>query len=300
MVQAGLDINMASYLAHCVNINGQVLGNLYNEPSERKRCFWSIYLLQHLQGEHIRTMRLMTGIHTPFNTGSGLSPSYASYEAPYLSERPQESHSSDREDLGLISYTIHLSEVWSAAMSYAASRVGPDSPPPWSPQSDYSTVTYRHVQFDSYTPLSHRYHAHHFQDYRLSELSQRRYWWCPWFFIQFLYATIPCLLNHPFLLSMRLRSFRHTMPQSFIRQSFEHITINTAWILHFIDLLEHKGFQIGDPVIGHCVVVVATIHLQHSFAEDAGLREKSREGFSKCLRFLHPLGQRWPHIRNMV
>jgi hypothetical protein len=285
---------MAAYLAQSVNMNGETLGALHADLDEKRRCLWSIYLLQSLQGDGLQSARLISGVRTLFNTGSGFSRTYD------LTSMPDSIPNCSREELDLVSYAVQVGEVWSMAMAYAASRVEPDAPAPWSPRSDYSIVTYRHMEFDSRVPLKYRYDANKFHEHRLHELNQRREFWGPWLFTQFLYLAIPCLLNHPFLLSRRLRGFRHTMPQSFIRQSFETITNNAAWILHLIDLIEHKGFEICDPTLAHCVLIIATIHLQHSFVEDASFREKARRGFTKCVRFLHPLAQRWPHVQNMV
>ncbi|KAI9375493.1 hypothetical protein BJX61DRAFT_129432 [Aspergillus egyptiacus] len=294
-VRAGLHLNMATYLAQSANTVGETLGALHAEPDEKRRCLWSIYLLQSLQGDGVQAARLIAGVRTPFDTGSGFSPTYDMTTMP---ECPP--LSAPRDELDLVSYVIQVGEVWSMAMAYAASRVEPDAPAPWSPRSDYSIVTYRHMEFDSRVPLKYRYDANRFHEHRLHELNQRRDFWGPWLFTQFLYLAIPCILNHPFLLSRRLRSFRHTMPQSFIRQSFETITNNAAWILHLIDLIEHKGFEVCDPTLAHCVLIVATIHLQHSFVDDPSFREKARRGFTKCVRFLHPLAQRWPHVQNMI
>ncbi|KAF9883293.1 hypothetical protein FE257_003784 [Aspergillus nanangensis] len=296
ITQAGLTINMAAYLAHSINLTGETLGDIHNDPNEKRRCLWSIYLLQALQGDGIQTTRLMSGVRTPFNTGSGLSPTCTPPSIPDASI----SGTNAKEDLGLVAYTIQLSEIWSLTMSYAASRVDPSSPPPWSPLADYSTITYRHMEFDSRVPLKYRYHANSFRDHSLDDLNHRRDFWAPYLFVQFMWLAIPCVLNHPFLLSMRLRSFRHTMPQAFIRQSFENITVHTNWMLHMIDLIEHKGFDVCDPVLAHCVVVVATIHLQHSFVDDPAFREKARSGYSKCLRFLTRLEKRWAHVKNMI
>lgn len=288
---------MATYLARSINLGGELLGNIQTDLDEKRRCLWSIYLLQNLQGDGVQTARLLAGVRTQFDTGSGLSPTYISFPVP---EQAQEPLSYSKDDLGIVSHTVQLSELWSVAMTYAARRVEKDAPPPWSPRSDYSIVSYRHIEFDSRVPLKYRYNANRFQSYTIHELNQRRHFWGPWLFIQLVYLARPCLLNHPFLLSMRLRNFRHTMPQSFIRQSFENITICAGWILHFIDLVEHKGFEVCDPLLGHCIVIVATIHLQHSFVEDPILKGKAQEGFAKCLRFLQPLGERWTHIGNMV
>ncbi|PLB38272.1 Zn(II)2Cys6 transcription factor [Aspergillus candidus] len=294
IAQAGLTLNTATYLTQRVSLAGEVLGNIHTETDEKRRCLWSIELLKHLQGDGIQTHRLKSGVLTPFDTRSGLS---ASHEPVAIPQYP--GVTSPQEDLGLFPYTIQLTEVWALAMNYAATRVDPASPPPWFSRSDYSIVTYWHTDFDSRVPLKFRYHANRFHSHSLAELEQRRDFWGPWLFLQFVYLAIPCLLNHPFLLSMRLRSFRHTMPLSFLRQSFEAITACTAWVLHLIDLIEHKGFEVFDPTIGACVVVVATIHLQHSFVEDQDLRDKAKSGYEKCVRFLQTLATRWPHLNNM-
>jgi len=202
--------------------------------------------------------------------------------------------------MGILKYTSQLSEVWHMARIYAASHVGPDTPPPWSPQSDYSAVTQRHLEVDCSVPLRYRFAANKFGDQTPESLQKHRHYWGPWLFLQFIYAAIPCLLNHPFLLSMRLRNFRHTMPQFFIHQSFDLITRHAGWITYFIDLLDKKSFQPSDPSLAHCVVIVATIHLQHSFVEEPSLREKAQAGFDKCLKFLRLMGSTWPRVSVMV
>jgi hypothetical protein len=90
------------------------------------------------------------------------------------------------------------------------------------------------------------------------------------------------------------------MPQSFLRNSFEQLTFHSGWVVHFIELADAKNFEISDPLIGHCVAIVATIYLQHSFVEDEGFNRKAQTGFEKCLRFLRNMGRRWPHIERQV
>lgn len=203
-------------------------------------------------------------------------------------------------DVGILKYTSQLSEVWHMVRMYAAYRVGPDTPPPWDPHSDYSAVTQRHLEVDCSVPLKYRFAANKFGDQTPESLQKNRHYWGPWLFLQFIYAAIPCLLNHPFLLSMRLRNFRNTMPQSFIHQSFELISRHAGWMTYFIDLLDKKSFQPSDPSLAHCVVIVATIHLQHSFVEERSLREKALAGFDKCMKFLRRMGSIWPRVSVMV
>lgn len=200
----------------------------------------------------------------------------------------------------ILNFTNQLAEVWQMASAYAACPADSNTPPPWKSESDYSQVMSRHLDIDSRVPLKYRWHENNFQDREPAELHEQRGYWGPWLFGQFVYAAIPCLLNHPFLLSMRLRNFRRTMPQSFIQQSFEQITRHAGWIMYFLDLLESKSFQVSDPVLGHCVAIIATIHLQHSFVRNDTLRTRAQNGFEKCMAFLRRMGRIWPNIAVMV
>lgn len=70
--------------------------------------------------------------------------------------------------------------------------------------------------------------------------------------------------------------------------------------MYFIDLLEKKSYELVDPVVAHCVVIVATIQLQHSFVQDAELSYRSQLGFGKCLSFLQRMGTMVPIAAGMV
>lgn len=203
-------------------------------------------------------------------------------------------------DIGIKAAVIYSSEIWAFACNYAMDHAREGTHPPWHPQSDYALITYWHTEHESYMPLRFRLHASRFSDYSPADLQAHRDYWSPWLFFQVVWHAIPCLLNHPFLLSMRLRNFRRTMPQSFLRNSFEHLTLHSGWIVHFVELIESKSFEVSDPTLGHCVAIVATIYLQHSFADDRTFSKKAHTGFEKCLRFLRRMGHRWPHIDRQV
>lgn len=203
-------------------------------------------------------------------------------------------------DQGILAYMARAAEVWHMARAYAASHVNPDDPPPWDPRSDYSLVMLRNLELDCLFPLRYRFATNNFGGTAPETLHERRHYWAPWMSIQFLHAATPTLVNHPFLLSMRLKHFRYMMPQTFMHQSFEQISRHTAWIICYLDLLEKQQFQLLDPVIAHCVVIVATIHLQHSFVEDHVLRSKAKHGYNKCIRFLDRMKSVWPSVLAMV
>lgn len=287
-VQAGLDLNMAEYLSK--SLHG---GNFLEDAKETHDCIQSITVLQNLFGVVIsRTQRLSAsmGMFRPL-----------SLSEPTIIIDP---HPEDHAHLDINWYSSQLSHVWKMAREYSACRIEDHSNqqqlPPWNPQSDHSSVTLRHLELDSKVPLRYRYAANDFTGKDTDTLQSNRDYWGPYLSLQLIYAAIPCLLNHPFLLSLRLRHFRYTMPQMFIHQCFEQIARHAGWIMHFIDLIEKQAFQISDPTVAHCVVIVATIHLQHSFVEDHALKSRAQNGFNKCINFLQRMGLMWPNARHMV
>ncbi|KAL4969947.1 Zn(II)2Cys6 transcription factor [Aspergillus stella-maris] len=270
-LKAGANYRLATYLLENLQFGNVEPSNLEDERDERILLRWTLHMLGSLIGEAPR--RLAHSIH---------------------------SRLTNREDLGLTICAIQLAEVWGLAQGYAAAPVTADSPPPWAPQSDYSRITFRHTEYESITPLRYRHHETRLDESSTMDLQQRRDFWGHCLFFQLAFHAVPCLLNHPLLLSTRLRNFRHTMPQSFLRHSYEQITLHAGWVLHFIDLLDAKNYEVSDPTLGQCVVIVATIYLQHSFVEDMFSREKAEAGYDKCLGFLKRMALRWPSIARQV
>jgi hypothetical protein len=273
-LMAGANIRLAVYILQNLRFGSAEFTNLEDEQDERVLLRWSLHMLANLIGEP-----------TP---GPSLRTAYNGNSA------------TTANDMGIVGCAIQLSEMWGLTQNYAATAITPDAPPPWAPHSDYSRITFRHTEFESVTPLRYRLHETRLDELTGAELHRQRDFWGHCLFFQLVFHAIPCLLNHPLLLSARLRNFRLTMPQSFLQHSYEQITLHAGWVLHFIELLESKNYEVSDPTIGQAVVIVATIYLQHSFVEDVFFREKAQSGYDKCLVFLKRMALRWPNIERQV
>lgn len=284
---------MADHLARSVHPDSTI-----GATQEFHDCVKTILMLAHLQGCIFVTAMSATSSGSINDGRSSFLPTRLTDFGPSLD--PSRDSAISQMERGILTYVAQLSQVWHMARGYAACRVSSDALPPWSSQSDYSSVMSRHLEIDCSVPRRYRFSSNDFEGQDADALERNRDYWGPWLFVQFTYAAIPCLLNHPFLLSMRLRNFRDTIPHSFIHQSFEQTTRHAGWIVYFIDLLEKKSFVVSDPTLAHCVAIVATIHLQHSFVKDQSLRDKAQEGYDKCIRFLRRMGNIWPSISVMV
>lgn len=262
---------------------------------ERRRCFWSICLLKRLHGGDFSILDLP-------EVGSPPYPQSPPRPARALSPGPStiEVRRSDIEDQGIVAYVVVLSEVFARTARYVRLRGRPSNVPPWSPHSEYSKIIALQMNLETCVPLTHRFKAADLGDRSLDELQSHREYWGPWFLNQFMYHTILCLLNHPLLLSLSLRTFRSTIPEIFIQHTSDLISSHTTWIIHFINFFEEKSFLVSDPLLGYSAAVVATIELQLSFTEDSTIREQKRDRFAKCVKFVQHIGQRWPHMARLA
>lgn len=229
---------MAHYFASSLP-SGSSLGDL----TEWDLCVRSISLLQSLQ-ESVPDAARTANIGGLFKGAN--YPQHSTNKVP-IHRDPRRDE--EAEDISV--YMSRASDDWHMVRRYASSDVAPDAPPPWHPQSDYSLLLQRILDLDSLFPLQYRYATNDFNGQTTEALHERRDYWAPWLFIQFIHAATPTLLNHPFLLSLRLRNLRSMLPSTFIQQSFEQLSRHTAWSIHYLDLVERKQFRVTDPLIAH-------------------------------------------------
>ena len=263
---------------------------------ERRRCFWSLFLIKRLHGADFGALDFSGEENFPWypeTTGKAAKTS-AQIMVPSVSSG-DEAH-----DKGIVAYAIQLSEVWFKITRYARRRGKPSTLPPWSPQSEYAIIMAQQMESETRMPYFHRFKPSEITSKSAEELHLNRDYWGPWVFVQILYHTNLCLLNHPLLLSLRLRNFKSMIPEIFIQHTSDLISSHSSWIMHLITILETKSYKVTDPFLGHCVAIIATIYLQESFVEDTGVRNEKRDKFTKCLDFVRGFGSQWPHVARIV
>lgn len=149
-------------------------------------------------------------------------------------------------------------------------------------------------------PYIHRFRPAKFSHRPLEELNANRDYWGPWLFLQLVYHTSILLLNHPLLLSLRLRNFKSMIPEIFLQHTSDMVTSHASWVVRLIEMVDTKGFKVTDPFLAYCVAIVATIYLQESFSDNPDTRKQKKDDFTKCLNFVRGLGEQWPHVSRIV
>jgi hypothetical protein len=301
--RASVYSGLAMDLAQCAGLTTESHVSLSDVArEERRRCFWSLCLLKRLHGGTFAVLDFSGDGNVPqypISTDKSSVPTSAVDTSGRPTPDPRVRRS-ELKDLGIITYAIQLTEVWHKAARYAGRRGKPSKYPPWSPQSDYSIIVGQQMEYETQFPYKHRFRPAKFAEQSLEDLQRDRGYWGPWLFIQFLYHTIICLINHPLLLSLQLRSFHNLIPEMFLQHTSDLISSHTDWIVYLINVIATKSFRVSDPYLSHCVAIVATIYLQQSFADDADIRTEKQDKFAKCLKFISNMGEEWPYVKRMV
>ncbi|CAG8978494.1 hypothetical protein HYALB_00005069 [Hymenoscyphus albidus] len=291
--RASIHSSLAMSLAQNAGLTRETHASISKqEKEERRRAFWSLFLLKRLHGADFMVLDFSAEDNFPWYPETTGKVSKYGHQA----EQFPSNGSDSSVDKGIVAYAIQLSEVWFKITRYAWRRGILNESPPWSPQSEYSVALAQQMDFETRMPYIHRFNPAKFSQRPIEELDQARDYWGPWLLIQFLYHTNLCLLNHPLLLSLRLRNFKGVIPEIFLQNTADLMASHASWIINFIDMLEAKEFKVSDPFLGHCVAIVATIYLQESFVDDEGKRRDKQCNFDKCLQFIRGFGAQWPHV----
>ncbi|KAF2709368.1 hypothetical protein K504DRAFT_431849 [Pleomassaria siparia CBS 279.74] len=291
--RASINSSQGMSLAHNAGLTSESHVSLsLQEKEERRRCFWSLFMLKRLHGADFMVLDFSADDNFPWYPETTSNPHAQSAEISRIAQ----SDSDHTLDKGIMAYAIQQTEVWFKITRYAWRRGKPSSVPPWSSKSEYSTIIAQLMDLETRMPYKYRFKPASFSQQPIEHLNAHRDYWGPWLFVQFLYHTNLCLLNHPLLMSLRLRNFKCVIPEIFLQHTSDLISSHSSWIINFIDMLDAKGFKATDPFLGHCVAIVATIYLQESFVDNSARREEKQRYFHKCVGFISRLGEQWPHV----
>lgn len=297
--RASIHSGLAMTLAQCAGLaveSGDPISDVVRE--ERRRCFWSICLLRQLHGADCRLLELSEEDEFPVYPASiGQPPGDTNGNSKSSNDIPLRT---DKPDLGIVAYAIQLTDVWYKTTKYGRRRSKPSQIPPWSPRSEYATIMAQEMDYETRMAPIHRYKPSDFANRTSEELESNREYWGPWLFVQFLYHTNLCLLNHPLLFSLRLRNITSMIPEIFLQHTEDLIVSHATWIVHLIDVLEAKSFYPSDPFLGHCAAIAATIFLQESYKPRDTSHNEKEVNFAKCLKFVRNIAVHWPHVSRIA
>ncbi|KAL3957436.1 hypothetical protein ACCO45_008014 [Purpureocillium lilacinum] len=269
-------------------------------------CYWSLYLMEKMHncgraGLQFPTsnkpryqFRFAQDTPRPLNgpDNSGPQGNYISVLTP--GTHPQ------CPDHGIMAYAAKVADIWASTVRFCLGRSESDNLPPWAPGSTFVKITSLLVDFETSIPPQHRFHFARFADRSTPELQQHASYWGLFLFKQFAYHTIFCLLNHPVLVSVRLKRASVAAPYSVIQGCTEQLRVHSDWIVHFIDMLSERDISVANPFLGYSALIVASACLPQAQCIEHEPTQRLRNKFNKCFEFAQGLSKQWPVLVNMT
>ncbi|EXJ71021.1 uncharacterized protein A1O5_06014 [Cladophialophora psammophila CBS 110553] len=273
-----------------------------HEQEERRRIFWSIYLLDILMsvGPN-RPPSLLDEdctVHLPCDEGlfrDGLSGG----PVPTLTAVVDNPSGSNYQNLDPFAMTIIMASALGRFIRFSLKRTLNTTHVLWDPRSKYYEVQSILLYYESHSPcaftsIAEALNRHHsFNDsVSPSQISHIIY-------SHALYHLNNCLLNHPFILYRFFQTYTVPVPLSFVQEALQRCRKHATNLLELLDDLETYGPLSHPSFYGYCAMAAGVVHSIYEKSDDAEVAETSKKHLQAALSFLQREPVRWGHVGHM-
>ena len=297
-VKVGLAVRMAQ---DC----GLMLDNAthlpYAEQEERRRVFWSVYLLDRLvscgRGRPPAIVDASCHVQLPCDE---------SIWREGLWEKTQSLDEITNRTLSVAqrqcpsAQVIAIAHVLGRCAQYVLQDFNIRGPhPPWDPGSDFASIESDLLHFEAYLeiqrPVSEMLAPHISEDGVVDSQATG-----PIIFSRALFHLCYCLLNHPFLLRRRINTCRNLAPISFINRSSDLAWLHAQQMLALIRDARKLGCSFHSSSSGYAVTVAGSVIALRTYDPDSIASEQARILLEEALMYLDMIGHHWENVRTMV
>jgi len=273
----------------------------YPEQEERRRVFWSVYLLDRLVscGRGRPPAIVDASCHLQLPCDDTIWKNGLWKKTPSLDELSNRAllHI---ERQGDFAHVIVMSYALGRGAQYMLQEYNIRSRyPPWDSSSDFAALELELMHLETHLETNKS-----IQEMTTPHISAEgvvdHQSVGPIIFSRALFHLCYCMLNHPFLLRERLETSQLSAPASFLARAFE-----TAWqhAQHMIELVRNSrrlGCVFQSSFSGYCMIVagsIAALNLHHNVA---GTRATAKSLLYESIAYLEDVGQYWANVSTMV
>lgn len=303
-LQAWIKVGLSIRLAQALELLSEPSSSLlWWTKEERRRTFWSVYLLDRLvsnsPGRSPSILDADCMLSLPVDQAT-LAPGLVRAEritVMRLLDHP--------EELGKVGYSGFLCLVASTlgqVQRYCLRRpVSEESPVPWNSRSEFASIYNVLLTCESYSPTA----IADFDTVLETESSKmagelnHNSMLGIFCFSHALYFLSNCLLQHPFLMRHRLQSSKSPIPPSFLRNLLSASRENASRMTRLLRSLQSRRLCLASS-LGYCAVVAGVVHRIFEHDDDAAVRESSQSLYKSTLDFLTSAPVRWQHFPRLV
>ncbi|CZT24275.1 uncharacterized protein RCC_09995 [Ramularia collo-cygni] len=300
--QAWVKIGLAIRLVQDLKLNLEPDSSLpYWQQEERRRVFWSVYLLDRLfacgNDRPVSILDTDCTVRLPrdeesFRVGSDVSdtPTLAILQTPWQSDSIQH--------MGF-SVLILMTSLLGRTVTYT-SRNETANVPCWDPRSGFAEISSILMSFESmYGAVSGDLTKHINDLYGTYEGYDRQrvghFIWS-----RALYHFCGAMLYRPHHLYKHRRNWKNNFPDSFARGALDQCRHHIAQITNVLETVRKTGCCARGSSLGYIASCAASMHKIFLHSPDETIASQAACGLDTCLQFLQQPPLAWPNYSMMI
>lgn len=275
----------------------------YADQEERRRAFWSAYLIDKLIScgrsrplvilDDDCNVQLPCDEHT-FRSGV--------WKKTNTLQELLNWNTEVSESPSPFALVILMASIFGRCTRYVHQNRNADEIPPWDTKSEFSAINSSLLLLESYSKIGDR---------RISEIVQSaqpkdridRQQIGHLIFAHTLFHLCHCLLNHPFLVRLRLKSFGSKAPASFSARALQVGCDHAKQLMDVLRDAQESGCLVESSFYAYCIAIAGGVHsLASHFEHQSTARRQSdiMYYFNESVAALERLARLWVHAANMV
>lgn len=272
------------------------------EQEERRRVFWSIYVLDKLcscgRARPVALADAHCSLQLPCDETTwreGVWKKTPTLEQAFSTTDPVS------EEVSNFALVVLTASVLGRCAQHSIHQNlrGESRLPPWDSKSLFATINSALLQLEMRFELGNSLeqgvskvcHEHGSVDMQVAGSI---------IFSRALFRTCYCLLHHPLLLHQQSRALGTKPPLSFWNRAMQTCRENASSLSELLRDIQAAGYVATYSFMGYCATVAASIHTMYLKETDNSFQQKAFEFYQTDIAFLKDLSQRWQNAEWMV
>ncbi|KAJ5103938.1 Zn(II)2Cys6 transcription factor [Penicillium argentinense] len=291
-----LKIGLAARISQDLQLMIEPAGYLpYPEQEERRRSFWSAYLIDKLIScARSRPLVILDddcNVQLPCDEQTFKEGRWKTTNT--LSEL-LDWNSNVTENPSPFALVTLMASIFGRCTRYVHQDRRIEEIPPWDTKSEFSAIKSAMLLLESYSKVGDRPISEIVHETRSDEIGHL-------IFAHTLFHLCHCLLNHPFLVRLRLKPFGIKAPASFSTRALRSGCDHAKQLLDLLRDSSQSGYEVKSSFYAYCIAIAGGIHslVSHLEIQTCGQSEHLQY-FQRSVDALDGLGRLWTHAANMT
>ena len=273
----------------------------YAEQEERRRVFWSVYILDRLvscgRGRPPAIVDASCLLQLPcddFVWKEGLWKKTLSLDE--LANRMLDTP----ERQGGFAQVVVMAHTLGRSAQYMLQEYNIRSRhPPWDPSSDFAAIGSDLLHLETHLEMQKSLREK-LVPYITNNGIVDHQSTGPILFSRALFHLCYCLLNHPFLLRRRIDTSQKLAPASFLSRAFTLGWQHAQYMIELICDARSQGCVFQASFSGYCATFAGSIAALQTHHEDLVMRGKAQALLQETIAYLEDVGHYWHNVSSMV